>query len=120
MDIVLIELILWGALIFFFWALRENLGNVETELEQAQTLKAREFALRALQRRFVLPERLSQPIGQYRGVPIHELMVFDGRHYRFDHVCPPEDHPLLREEHCYVEPGLVYVRCEPVATHAAA
>jgi hypothetical protein len=113
MDVPLIEIILWAGLAFFLWALRDNLGNVETEIEQAQALKSREIAARALARRFVTPDRVDDPIGQYRDTVIHRLMVFQGREYQFDSVCPPEQALVLGPGQCYVAPGLIYVRREP-------
>lgn len=110
MDVVLVELILWVGLAFFIWALRDNLGNVEAEIEAAQALKSREIAARAVARRFVNPEQVEDPIGAYRGATIHGRMVFQGRSYRFDHICPPEDGVRLQPGECYVAPGLVYVR----------
>ncbi|WP_151446979.1 hypothetical protein [Lacisediminimonas profundi] len=112
MDLVLIEIVLWVGLAFFFWALRDNLGKVEAELQDAKALKSRELAALARSRRFVRPERLSEPIGHYRDAVIHRIMSVDGHEYLFDHVCPPEGEVLLQPGQCYVEPGLVYARHE--------
>ena len=112
MSLIVIEIILWAALIFFFWALRDNLGNVERELHDAQSLKQREIATRAMARRFVSPERVGEPIGQYRDVPIHASVTHDDVEYRFDYVCPPELVASLRPDQCYVKPGIVYSRGE--------
>lgn len=109
---MLIEIILWAALIFFLWALRENLGDVEKELIDAQAAKAREIASIALSQRFVRPDAVAEPIGRYRDATIHARMSTGGRQYQFDYVCAPERCPPLRQDQCYVAPGIVYVRCD--------
>lgn len=112
MDSPLIEIILWAGLVFFLWAMRDNLGNVEAEIEAAQSLKSREIEARARMRRFVTPERTLEPIGHYRDAVIYRLVQFQGREYQFDCIYPPEQALILGPGQCYVAPGLLYVRRE--------
>ncbi|MDO8299652.1 hypothetical protein [Lacisediminimonas sp.] len=107
---MLIEIILWAALVFFLWTLRDNLGSLETELQDAQAMKSREIAARALSQRFVRPELVDEPIGRYRDSTIHARIGVGGKQYRFDYVCPPDGCPPLRPDQCCVAPGIVYVR----------
>jgi hypothetical protein len=115
---MLIEIILWAALVFFLWTLRDNLGDLESELQEAQAMKSREIAARALSQRFVKPEVVDEPIGRYRDATIHARIGINGKQYRFDYVCPPVGCPPLRPDQCCIAPGIVYVRydCQPVAT----
>jgi hypothetical protein len=112
MDTPLIEIILWAGLAFFLWAMRDNLGNVEAEIEAAQALKTREIAALAKSRRFITPERVTEPIGRYRDAVIYHWMEFQGSQYQFDCIFPPENALILGPGQCYVAPGLIYVRRE--------
>lgn len=116
MELVLIEIILWVGLAFFLWVLRDNLANVESELQEARALKAREIAARAWQRRFVDPEQRVEPIGLYEDTMIHRYVVVDGRRYRFDYVSPPGMTPSIGKDQCCIAPGIVYRLCKPAAS----
>lgn len=112
MDLVLIELVLWVGLLFFFWALKEGLGHVESDIESLGLLQnARQSFQRNGLRQFVRPERVAEVIGSYRDAQIYRYAVIHGRVYQFDRVCPPESSMGLSEEERWVEPGLVYQAC---------
>ncbi|HEV2611262.1 MAG TPA: hypothetical protein VGU61_13415 [Noviherbaspirillum sp.] len=112
MDIILIELVLWGGLLFFFWALKDGLGSVESEIESAGLLNARGAARETgIRETFAQAESLREPIGSYGGTPIHRYAVIDGQPYQFDRVCPdPKKVHFESEERC-LAPGLVYIPC---------
>lgn len=113
MDLLLIELVLWGGLVFFFWALKDGLGHVENDIESLSLLDKSKAAAR-LQAglSFVLPERVHEPIGSYQDIPIHRYAIINGRKCQFDRVCPAKSGmPLNAGEYC-VAPGLVYSECE--------
>jgi hypothetical protein len=110
MDLILIELVLWGGLLFFFWALKDGLGSVESEIESAGLLNARGLASEAAVREvFAQAENLREPIGSYDGAQIHRYAVIDGQSYQFDRICPnPKEMRFESEERC-LAPGLVYI-----------
>ena len=109
MDLVLIELVLWIGLLFFFWALKEGLGHVESDIESLRMLpNARHSFNRSGQTQFARPERVAEMIGTYHDAHIYRYAVIQGRVYQFDRVCPPESEMALGEEECWVAPGLVY------------
>ncbi|HZW14344.1 MAG TPA: hypothetical protein VFF81_14290 [Noviherbaspirillum sp.] len=109
MDLVLIELVLWIGLLFFFWALKEGLGHVESDIESLGMLpNARHSFNTSSQTQFVRPERVAELIGTYRDAHIYRYAIIHGRVYQFDRVCPPESKMALNEEECCVAPGLVY------------
>lgn len=113
MDLVLIELLLWGGLVFFFWALKDGLGHVESDIESLGLLNnARRAAQPHPGMRFVHPDNLSEPIGSYQGTQIHRYAIIDGRKYQFDRVCPAQSGMKLDMDECCVAPGLVYRECE--------
>lgn len=110
MEIILIELLLWAGLIFFFWALRDGLNQVETDLEaqnqEPPTLLAVDIAAR-----YDRADRLSEPIGRYRDAQIYRIAVIEGKAYQFQHILPWESFTsLLAGERC-IAPGLVYAMC---------
>lgn len=112
MDLVLIELVLWAGLLFFFWALKEGLGHVESDIESLGLLQGARSSLQQNGlRQFVRPEKMSEVIGSYRDAQIYRYAIIQGRVYQFDRVCPPESGMSLNEEERYVEPGLVYQEC---------
>ncbi|WP_334187166.1 hypothetical protein [Noviherbaspirillum sp.] len=112
MDLILIELVLWGGLLFFFWALKDGLGSVESEIESAGLLNARGSASDAAVREiFAQAENLREPIGSYGGAPIHRYAEIGGQSYQFDRICPdPKKVHFESEERC-LAPGLVYIPC---------
>lgn len=112
MDLVLIEILLWVGLLFFFWALKEGLGNVESDIESLGLLQnARNSLLREGKAHPYCPEHVAEPIGSYRETQIYRYAVIHGRVYQFDRICPPGSNMSLEEEECYVEPGLIYQAC---------
>ncbi len=125
MELLIIETLLWIGFGFLLWAMRDSLTRIEREVELCEG-RWRAAHLPQLERtptRFPLPQRLLDPIGQYRGQPIHDYAIIEGRRYRFAYVCaPPEslttvcDHP----GHQWVAPGLVYVECAAPLTGPSA
>lgn len=112
MDVLLIELVLWGGLLFFFWALKDGLGHVESDMESLGLLNtARKHADATKRLGYVQPDKLAEPIGCYAGTPIYRYAYIDGWCFQFDHVRPLDAKGLLNEGELCVEPGLVYVRC---------
>jgi hypothetical protein len=112
MDLVLIELVLWIGLLFFFWALKEGLSHVETDIEAlglATNTRRRAQGRGKLQ--FYRPERVADPIGSYRDTQIYRYAVIQGRTYQFDRICPADSGMLLDPEERCVAPGLVYQEC---------
>lgn len=109
MDVIVIELILWVALFFLFWALKEGLGRVESDIEAMGLMNASRVAMQASRRHFSMPEKLSEPIGRYKDTTIYSFAVIDGRPYRFDFV-QAEGNGLKENQKC-IAPGLVYVEC---------
>lgn len=119
MDLVLIELVLWVGLLFFFWALKEGLGQVESDIESLGLLQnGRQTVVRGGRAHFERPERVVEPIGSYRDAQIYRYAVIRGQWYQFDRVCPPDISMALGAEESYVEPGLIYQAC-PDARPAA-
>lgn len=113
MDLVLIELVCWGGLLFFFWALKDGLGRVESDIESYGLFQNVHALSLAQQRsRYYRPDSVMEPIGTYRGEPIYRYVVIGGRTYQFDRVSPPEIPGQLESEERCVAPGLVYLECE--------
>lgn len=113
MEIIALELILWAGLIFFFWALKDNLEQVESEIEAIGLFNKRKPDAQANKNFcYACPEKMLDPIGSYKGVPIHAYAVIEGRNYRFDHVCPSDDAAALRLSQRCVAPGLIYIDCD--------
>ncbi len=109
MDFLVIEMLLWVGFALLIWALRESLIRIEAECE----LRGPPPAAAAVRRPAEVskPQRLIDPIGQYRGRAIHEYAIIDGRPYRFAHVCPWNQSGKLPGDQRWVSPGLVYVEC---------
>lgn len=110
MEIILIELLLWAGLIFFFWALKEGLSNVESDLEGLGFNVPGPAS--SPQLRYDSPERMSEAIGSYQGAQIYRYATFAGENYVYDHIVPCPTAMMLQEGQRCLEPGLVYVRCE--------
>lgn len=116
MDFMLIELVLWGGLLFFFWALKDGLGNVESDIESLGFLPGNKQRMQSRQEVGVVrPERVSEPIGSYRDCPIYRYAVIQGRTYQFDRICPLESEMRLEPGEHYIAPGLVYQECRKQA-----
>lgn len=112
MDLIAIELLLWAALIFFFWALKDELGKVEDEIE-ALGFNAQRRQLATMKCfSYDRPERVMDAIGNYMGAQIYRYVVIAGENYQFDHIVPAENIARPQDGQRYLEPGLVYVRCD--------
>jgi len=109
-EVILIEVLLWAGLIFFFWALRDGLNRIESELEeQAAHGGTRNSDTAGAQ--FDRAENVSEPIGRYRDSLIYRFAVIEGKRYQFMHILPWGSSMLHHGERC-LAPGLVYVRCD--------
>jgi hypothetical protein len=112
MDLLLIELVLWGGLFFLFWALKDGLGRVESDLESMGLFNRPQHGRdTAGQARYVAPEKLTELIGSYGDTPIFRYAVIEGKEYQFDHVQPADLRGELQANERCIAPGLVYVRC---------
>lgn len=110
MDLVILELVCWGGLLFFFWALKDGLGKVETDIESLGFFKnPRSAPLSSRRAQFSRPEAVREPMGSYRGETIYRFAVIEGRAYQFDRVLPPGTVEQLADEERYLAPGLVYL-----------
>jgi hypothetical protein len=111
MDVLLIELVLWGGLLFLFWALKDGLGRVESDMESLGLFNTQPAQAMA-RARCVRPDKVAEPIGSYKDAPIYRYAYIDGRRYQFDRVTPAIANEVLKEEERCTEPGLVYVWCD--------
>lgn len=110
MDLLIIELVCWGGLLFFFWALKDGLGKVENDIESLGILSgAGKTRPSQTGIQYFQPENAREPIGSYRGQPIYQYVVIDGQTYQFDRVFTPDTASCLSEEERCVAPGLVYL-----------
>lgn len=112
MDLMLIELVLWGGLLFFIWALKDGLGKVESDIESIGMLnRLRQSG--GKQRRAVYhePEQASDPIGNYLGRKIYRYVVIEGCRYEFSRVQPEGMESALEADERCVVPGLIYQQC---------
>jgi hypothetical protein len=112
MELILIELFLWAGLIFFFWALRDSLGQVETEIESLGLFDLRQPPSSGKRWEYVLADHVREPIGTYKDVPIYRYVVIDNDLYEFDYICPFEEGAMILQkcQRC-VAPGMVYTHC---------
>jgi hypothetical protein len=113
-EIILIELLLWAGLIFFFWALKDGLNHVESELE-SQGLGAGINATPASASNFDRAEKVSEPIGRYCDAPIYRYAVIGGKNYQFVHILPSGLLSTLDAGERCLAPGLVYSQSELLA-----
>lgn len=112
MDFVFLELLCWGGLIFFFWALKDGLGHVESDIEAMGVFPGvRRTMHMGARPHFVQPERVMDPIGSYQGATIHRYAMIEGRAYQFDRICPLENGVKIESDERFVVPGLVYQEC---------
>ncbi len=112
MDLMLIELVLWAGLLFFFWALKEGLGHVESDLESLGLLPSKKPVPPADQHpTFSRPEHVEEPIGSYRDAKIYRYAIIQGRVYQFDRILPPETPADMDLEERCIAPGLIYQEC---------
>jgi hypothetical protein len=112
MDVWLIELVLWAGLLFLFWALKDGLGRVESDMESLGLFNTPRAAKAVIGAQIVHPDKLAEPIGSYKDEPIYRYAYFNGTRYQFDRVSPTIATEVLNEEERCINPGLVYVRCE--------
>jgi len=111
MDLVLIELVLWAGLLFFFWALKEGLGHIESDIESLGVLQnTRNVVLRG-PKQFDRAERMEEPIGSYQDGHIYRFAIIHGQWYQFDRVCPPGSSLAPIAEERWIAPGIVYRAC---------
>jgi hypothetical protein len=107
MDVVVIELLLWGGLIFFLWVLKDTMGKLESDIEhsgRSASLPARTGRSSTL----ASAESLLDPIGRYCDMPIYRYAIIDGKTYQFEHVCASCREISLGPRQRCLEPGLVY------------
>lgn len=112
MDLFIIEIVCWGGLLFFFWALKDGLSRVESDIESIGIMPTKKFSLRNGPVQLYRPENANEPIGSYRDEPIYRYVTIDGRTYQFDRVFPPGAMGGLSEGERCVAPGLVYLECD--------
>lgn len=112
MELVVIELLLWAGLVFFFWALKDGLSQVEPDLEEfgAKADAARNAA--GGLPHYDQAERVHELIGRYLDTPIYQYAMIGGQYYRFDRVCPAGTGASAQENERCLAPGLIYA---PVA-----
>lgn len=109
MEVILIELLLWAGLVFFFWALRDGLNHVESELE-AQRHSRDKLSVTVAVINFDRAEEVREPIGRYRDALIYRFAIISGRRYQFAHILPYESFSFLQADERCLAPGLVYTR----------
>jgi hypothetical protein len=113
MDLFVIELICWGGLVFFFWALKDGLGKVEADIESLGLLNNTHKGMPSRKaNRYCKPEAVREMIGSYAGEPIYRFAVIDGRTYQFDRVCASGTEGMLDADERCMAPGLVYIECD--------
>ncbi len=112
MDLIAIELLLWAALIFFFWIMKDELGNVEDAIEALGFNSQRRITSVSKRFSYDKPEQVMDAIGNYMGSQIYRYVVISGEKYQFDHIYSPNSAIQPEEDQRCLEPGLVYVRCE--------
>ncbi len=111
MELLLIELVLWGGFFLLLWALKDGLGRVEADLEALGLSNRTPLRVGGTIPHYSRAERLIERIGTYCDQPIYAYAEIGGRTYRFDRVCPEGTIPMLRDNERCLPPGLVYVRC---------
>lgn len=109
MNFATIEVIFWGCFALLIWGLRDSLKQVESEIEEQDALLQAHRVLK--QPHFCAPQSLIEPIGSYMNSQIYHYAVIEGKHYRFDHVCPADMRERIGINARCVAPGLVYVEC---------
>lgn len=113
MNVMLIELLLWICLLLFFWAMKDGLNNIESDIESLALIRnSPRTPPEQRTTRYSRPQKVAEPIGSYRGEQIYRYVVIEDRRYQFDRVCAVEGaEPIKDGERC-VEPGLVYMECQ--------
>ncbi len=110
MSLAIVEMLLWIGFGLVLWAMRDDLMQTESELRRSNLFPS-SSGRRPDGSEPSQPQRVADPIGQYRGRTIHEYALIDGRHYRFAHVWPNQPPGRLARNQRWVAPGLVYVEC---------
>jgi hypothetical protein len=109
MEVILLELFLWAGLIFFFWALKDGLGNVEDDIENLGLLNSRRLTSASQAPIYDCPEKVLDVIGSYKDRPIFRYAVIQGLYYRFDHIYTPGIPVRVDKGARCLAPGLVYI-----------
>lgn len=112
MDLILIELVLWAGLVFFFWALKDSLSHMESDLESLGLLNEHQVGATLKRLRYDRPEKVIEAIGSYKDAKIYRFAIIDGHNYQFDHIYPVESSMEIQKDERCLEPGLVYVACD--------
>jgi len=113
MNVMLIELLLWICLLLFFWAMKDGLNNIESDIESLGLIRNSPRTPPAHQEtRYWRPQTVAEPIGSYRGEQIYRYVVIEDQRYQFDRICAPEDDEAIKDGERRVEPGLVYLECQ--------
>jgi hypothetical protein len=108
MELIVIEIFLWVGLIFFFWALKDGLGNVEADIDDPGKADIHANTRPLTVRRFDQPESVSEAIGCYKDEPIYRYAIIDGQVYQFNHIYPFSTATSIPEGQRCVAPGLIY------------
>ena len=106
MELIAIDVILWVVFGLLLWVIKHNVQTMEADLRHYPLQQPRQISPR--RNAIATPQRLIEPIGRYLGQPIYRYAIIDGRHYRFDFVCPKELMTPLSETQRCIAPGLVY------------
>ena len=112
MEFVIFELFLWAGLIYLFWTLRDNLNQMEAELQKNALVSQGHLAGHHM---YARADRLSERIGTYKDQPIYRYAEIQGKQYQFDFVHPSDDDLVLQDRQRYLAPGLVYEECRASA-----
>ena len=107
MELVAIDLILWLGFGLLIWVLKDGLQNIDNDLRNYRMHRTGQHGIQRAGT--ATPQRLMEPIGHYLDQLIYGYAIIDGRHYRFDHVCPKELATRLPDTQRWIAPGLVYV-----------
>ena len=112
MDLIAIELLLWAGLIFFFWALKDALNHVESDIEALGFNAGRRASNLSTGFQYDRPDQLIEAIGNYMDIQIFRYAVIAGENYQFDHIFSSGSQMGPEDEQRCLAPGLVYVRCQ--------
>lgn len=118
MDLFIIEIVCWAGLLFFFWALKDGLSRVESDIEAIGILSTKKMAFRTGAIAFCKAEQAKERIGTFCDEPIFRYVTIEGRTYQFDRVFPPGTGVNLSEDERCVAPGLVYLECQKLENPA--
>lgn len=109
MDMLLTELLLWGGLLFIFWAMHDALGKVETDIRARYGANAY-LGNRSSRLRYASPEEMKEVIGTYRDASIYRYITIAKQRYVFDRIQLGDEQNQLEENEACIAPGLIYVR----------